>query len=411
MRNVRTSLTRTAIVVWLLLTIALPLLLMTGAIGTYKALDEQRTIYLRHRIASIAARLETLPAGSSRGPLLESFVDEPEIVDVVVLERPEEPQGDALANLWEGRELFRIESTSWRGEPLYRAHVPFHSAEGLRVARIDVSERSADFLLEPARRQLWIVSAGSAAIVLLSVLAALSIRRASAAQQKQLEMEHLARIGEMSAVLAHEIRNPLGTIKGFAQLLGERLGSEDAGLLQPVLSEASRLEGLVKDLLLYGRPAQPAFRPITMESVTETLRAHANVMRSGGVDLAISSEQVTFVSDVNLLEQALLNLMRNSAEAVDGSPGGVVRVEGFLQKRTVVWRVTDNGPGFSEESLKRLYEPFYTTKASGTGLGLAITRKLVDALHGELSLKNSTAGGVEAEIRLPLTTQEDGKDA
>ena len=388
------------IFLWALLTLGLPAMLLYSAVRTYRALDDQKAVYLRSRVAAVAARLETLPPGRTADQVVESLEEEPGLIDVAVVQRPADAGQGPLAALWEGRELFQTESITVQGEPVFRAYIPFHDERGLCLARIDMAERTADFLVEHARHHLWFVALAGLVFIALSLFTAWSVQRTANAERRQLELEHLAHIGEMSAVLAHEIRNPLGTIKGFAQLLAERHKTQDSDLVAPILSETSRLEGLVKDLLLYGRPAQPSFQSVDSRRLAETLRAHA-VQGSNQTDFEVSAQAVTFETDPNLLEQALLNLLRNAFEAVHEQPGGKVRLESERFSGGLRWRVLDNGPGLSEEARLRLFEPFYTSKAFGTGLGLSITRKVVEALGGEFTIGSRPEGGTVAEIRLP----------
>jgi two-component system sensor histidine kinase HydH len=372
---------KTILFLWIAGTLALPVLLVAGAWRTYRALDGQREIFLRSRMAAIASTLETAPA---------ALDDEPGILALEILTPPPDPAADPLGPLWQGHELFRTEMLSSGGQRLFRAIVPFHSAEGLRLARIDIDVAEADFLTRHARNHLILVCLGSAAFVVLSLLTFRSLRR-------QFELEHLAQLGTMSAVLAHEIRNPLGTIKGFAQLLIEKAAPSQKPLLDPILSETLRLESLVHDLLLYGRPAQPEIRTVSASDLAARLALHT----PGAPAFQTAVPAVTFSSDPNLLEQALLNLVRNALEAVENQSGPEVRLSMENTRREVIWRVDDNGPGLSADAQARLFEPFRTTKAFGTGLGLSITKKLVVALGGSLSVSNRPGGGARAEIRLP----------
>lgn len=396
--QVKASFPKPLVLVWILFTLGLPALLLFSAGRTYRALENQKIVYLRSRMAALSAQLETLPDTRA----LESLDEEPGLIDLVILEPPSNMETDPLADLWLARELFRTESVRLGGQAVFRAFVPFHGRQGLRLARIDIAESSAEFLVEPARRHLWFVGLAALVIVVLSVFTAWSARRASEAERRQLDLQHLAHIGEMSAVLAHEIRNPLGTIKGFAQLLAEKLSPTQTELLNPILSETARLEGLVKDLLLYGRPAQPSLRPTSTLTIAATLLAHANhIAGATKVDFQQSVADVTFETDPNLLEQALLNLVRNAIEALHGRTLGSVRLEAEVVGNDIVWRVVDDGPGLSEEARMRLFEPFYTSKAFGTGLGLSITRKLAEALGGRFTITNRPEAGTAAEIRLP----------
>lgn len=371
---------------------ALPLVLLSTSIRTFRELDEQRTVYLRHRVALIAGRLENLPDGAALAALVES---EPNLLDLRVIERSGEADLPELAPIWDGRELFR----TGQAGTAYRAYVPFHSPAGLRIARIDLNTAAADFLTDHARHNLIAATAGGLVLVLLSIYAVWAARRAARLRLRQLEMEHLAHIGKMSAMLAHEIRNPLGTIKGFAQLAAEGSGEATRELLAPIVSEAQRLEALVNDLLAFGRPPVPSPRETEWNEIAGALERHARHLLAGRpVRFTLSGEDVKWRTDPLLVGQALLNLVRNAAEAIPEGADGEIRVDAEATPDGVRITVADNGSGLAEPARARLFEPFFTTKAFGTGLGLAITRKLAASLGGELDLRNREQGGAEAVL-------------
>jgi len=386
--ELKTAFWKPLALLWIAVTLGLPGMLVYSAVRTYSALDGQKAIYLRNRVAAIASRLEVLSQQGS----LEALDEEPGLLDVTILNPPIDTASDPLSALWLGHELFRTEAAVVESQRAFRAYVPFHDPQGLKLARIDMAESSSDFLVEHARHHVWIVCVGAMVFVGLSALAAWSVRR-------QFALEHLAHIGKMSAVLAHEIRNPLGTIKGFAQLLAEKTPQHET-FLQPIISEALRLESLVKDLLLYGRPAQPVPVRVNACELAKNLEAHVSQMDSG-VRFESRIEDVTFSTDPNLLEQAMLNLLKNAVEALHDRPGGVIVLEVARSAGKVAWRVVDNGPGLTAEARHRLYEPFYTSKAFGTGLGLSITRKLAQSLGGTLHIESGDGEGMRAEVRLP----------
>ena len=382
-------------------TILCAALLVFSAIRTYQELNAQRAVYLRSRVAALAAHLETIPPAVPESQWQEILAEEEDaLTGLAILDRPGSP--DALAPLWDGRELFRTESLS-TPVPTFRAYVPFHHGPGLHIARIDLAESAADFLVEHARHHLWFVALGGLLIVGLTVLTVRNADRAALAERRHLELQHLATLGEMSASLAHEIRNPLGTIKGFAQLLGEKLNGTHSALLSPILSESTRLENLVKDLLLYGRPAIPNFQSVHSSQIEATLRQHAqHLIDSPALHFESTVHPLSLDTDPQLLEQVLLNLLRNAIEAVRPQPAGLINLEISATAECAILRILDNGPGLSEEARRRLFEPFYTSKASGTGLGLSISRKLIETLGGRLTLDARPSGGLSAEIILPL---------
>jgi len=378
------------------LTFLLAAMLMLSALRTYQELSDQRVVYLRSRVATLAARLESIPPSVPQSEWQQLIAaEEDSLAALAILDRA--GSDASLAPLWDGRELFRTESI-FATPALFRAYVPFHSNGHLLLARIDIAADSADFLTAHAIHHLILVGAGGLLIVILSLVSLYGASRLAHAERRQVELQNLATLGEMSAALAHEIRNPLGTIKGFAQLLQEKLHGQHDSLLTPILSETSRLEALVRDLLLYGRPAQPVLGPVKSHFLEQLVRQHAP--QAPRLDNSVAP--FTLITDPNLLEQVLLNLLRNAFDAAGSQPDGFVRFEALATPHHAILRVVDNGPGLSEAASARLFEPFFTTKATGTGLGLSISRKLIEALGGSLTISSPPAGGLAAEIRLPL---------
>lgn len=390
----------------------LPVVLLLSSLRTLSELGSQRTVYLRSRAAAVAGRLEPMAQATPEGDLFELLAqDEPALVDLRILDRS--AAGAALDALWEGRELFRTENSTAQGVPVFRTYVPVHTADGLRVARIDLDAGAADFLVVHARHNVIVSTVSGVALVLLALYAVWASRRAARLEVRQLELEHMAQLGEMSAVLAHEIRNPLGTIKGFAQLLAEQRGGQPAELIEPILSETGRLERLVRDLLLYGRPPAPALRWAEWRETRAALEAHvSHLAREAGVEVVLEEANVAWQTDPQLLEQALLNLLRNAVEAAGGRPGGRVRVEVSRPAAGgVAVAVSDNGPGIPPRVRENLFKPFFTTKANGTGLGLSITRALVRALGGDLRIDDAAPAGTVARMVFPDASPRGASDS
>ena len=382
---------------------ALPLVLLYSSVRTFQELDEQRIVYLRHRISLLAGRLENLP-NDVTSELVRDRLDEsePYLLDVAVISRGAKDDSAELNAMWNGQELFRTEYQEDHGGRPFRAYVPFHSSEGLRIARIDLDPAAADFLLLHARHNVIISSLGGLALVLLSVYSVFAMRRSAKLRVRQLEMEHLAHMGKMAAVMAHEIRNPLGTIKGFVQLAGERADEGTREMLKPAITEAERLERLVRDLLAYGRPPAPVLTMVDWRDIAGTVAAHGRQLMGGRpISLVIPERAFVWRSDAAILEGILLNLVRNAIEAIPPGTAGEVRVELEAIGAEVIISVLDTGPGILPRDMARMFEPFFTTKAAGTGLGLAISRGLVSSLGGELDLRARDTGGTAAVVRLP----------
>jgi two-component system sensor histidine kinase HydH len=263
------------------------------------------------------------------------------------------------------------------------------------IAQIDLDSGAAEFLLSHARHHVLVAFISALALVTLSIYAVWVDRKNHLLEQQQLRLRHLAHLGEMSAGLAHEIRNPLGTIKGFAQLLAEPAHAK-RDLIDPIISETLRLEALVNDLLHFGRPPQPVIRQVEWQAIEDWLCVHSGA-RPGRI--IRSGEQLTLRTDPNLLEQALLNLLRNALEATENSVE--MRLKREENGKKLLVSILDDGPGLPRETRKHLFEPFYTTKALGTGLGLSISKKLVQSLGGEIELRDRQPNGTEAVVLLP----------
>jgi signal transduction histidine kinase len=357
----------------------LPVVLLWSSLRIWRDLDGQRVVYLRSRAAALAGRLETLPPEATAADL-----DDPALQQLTVLRAGQSSDGEDLTALWEGRELFR---TAFSADgTTFRAWIPFHSGDELHIARLDIAASAASFLTGHASHNLLLAVLTGLALLGLAVYAAV-------AESRRIELERMAEIGRMSAALAHEIRNPLGAIKGFAQLIEERAGAADKPLSQSIVSESIRLERLVNDLLLYGRPQQPRPRACSWPELALLLTAQVEpIAGARGVRLSVADPALPLTTDPDLLLQVLANLLRNAAEAARSAAALEVSGNRFI--------ITDDGPGFTPAALASLYRPFVTTKAAGTGLGLAISRKLAGALGATLAIGNQPAGGARAILTL-----------
>jgi len=382
--------------------IVLPVVLLLSSIRSYRELGETREAYLRSRAATLDLRLESMEARSITGELLDLLsVQVPALVDLGIYDSAQADPADAILRaLWKGEALFHTGMVRAQGEEIFRSYTPFHVGDQLRIARIDLSSEAADFLVAHTRHNLWLSFAASLALMLFTIYFLWSERRAASFERRHLELEHLARLGEMSAVLAHEIRNPLGTIKGFVQLALEQAGDTVRPLLHPVLEETARLEKLVNDLLAYGRPRTPDIRPVDWEEIAVQLEAHA-IEAIGEKPVSYRSEGTIsqLETDPDLLVQVLLNLVHNAIDAVHDTPDATVRLaaeENGSGGYSLI--VEDNGPGLPAEVREKLFQPFTTTKANGTGLGLSIARRLTGALGGRLEIGSTSPAGTRAEL-------------
>jgi signal transduction histidine kinase len=225
-------------------------------------------------------------------------------------------------------------------------------------------------------------------------------------QEELLEHERLATAGQMAATFAHEIRNPLSSIKMMLQLAGEQTAEEKtARYVENTLEEIDRLNGIVEEMLDFARPAPLTLQPTrvdeTMRDVLELMSA--NLTRHGiGVTLR-SDASLVAQADPEALKRAFLNILLNAAQAQPD--GGEVAVSIATSDAVVSIVVEDGGPGLSDEAMASLFRPFHTTKTRGSGLGLATTKGLVERHGGELIVENGPAGGARVTIRLPGATE------
>lgn len=235
-------------------------------------------------------------------------------------------------------------------------------------------------------------------------------------REQAVKRQSLAALGQMSAGMAHEFRNSLGVIMGYAKLLQRSLPSDAANhaYLQEMVSEIGLLEATLRDFLAFAKPIQLSRVPVDMKALTiETLDGFRQSLEDAKVKLLIDlpEEELTLEADHYALKQALGNLIRNALEAMpDGGelavrvrpervePAGAVGAEA----RTVEISVQDTGPGIPPEEIDRIFTPFFTRKEGGTGLGLALVQKTVFALGGLVGVENREGGGACFTIRLPV---------
>ncbi len=231
--------------------------------------------------------------------------------------------------------------------------------------------------------------------------AAATIRRQeaelAASQRAAFENEKLAAIGRLAAGIAHEVRNPLGVIRASAALVQEhfRSGDDAHRACRFILEEIDRLDGLIASLLAFARPTVLHTRKTLVSDLAERAALLANdVLRRRGVTLVrrLGAAGVAELdADPALVSQALLDLVTNAAEAQER--GGTVELRARTESEALVVAVADSGPGVAPAERERIFEPFYTTKASGTGLGLAMAERIARAHGGAIRLVPGAGAG------------------
>ncbi len=243
----------------------------------------------------------------------------------------------------------------------------------------------------------------SGAICLLTDLTELA-----ALQQRMQLKENLAALGELSAGIAHEFKNALATISGYAQMIqAEPSEAEALDYAKRILEQTRNIAHVVTEFLKYARPLAIPDERVPLLTIVERV---VSEIREALPQVKIRWEGAfgDAGGDEGLLRQALLNLARNAAEACAiTADGGQVVVRGDIvhgdEAEFQRIRVTDNGPGIDADVLPKLFRPFFTTKAKGTGLGLAVVQKIVVQHGGQVEVRNRPEGGAEFIVTLPLS--------
>lgn len=259
---------------------------------------------------------------------------------------------------------------------------------------------------------VFALSSGFMGLIFLALL--LIVRKAEkeidkrSREQRELEeqlhqAERLAALGQMVAGISHEIKNPLGIIQSTAELLG---GMADAGDSQKKLSgvireESMRLNRIVTEFLDFAKPQTPNLRDCPLEEILrKNLRFLHPELEKRGIRVTHNLDGKSFLirADHDLLYRAFLNVFLNALQAMEG--GGHIHVQVHEEKESCVVEIQDTGSGISQENLKRIFNPFFTTKEKGTGLGLSIVRKIIEGHRGNMTIESSEGRGTKVMIRI-----------
>ncbi|MCF8031131.1 MAG: PAS domain S-box protein [Desulfohalobiaceae bacterium] len=245
------------------------------------------------------------------------------------------------------------------------------------------------------------------------VLLVRDLSRIKDLQVRLREQEKLAAIGHLASGVAHEIRNPLSSIKGYAVYFQSRFaeGSSEEQAARTLIREVDRLNHVVTELLEFSRPVRIQPRPTQLgDLIRRSLGLIEQDITRNGVttQLQLGAEGLQAYLDPDRFSQVLLNLFLNAVQAMPS--GGVLEVAVHAeQKDELRLEVRDSGPGIPEENLDTVFNPYFTSKGSGTGLGLAIARKIVEAHGGTIQAANRPEGGAVFILSLPL--QEQGEES
>lgn len=418
------------------------LALCWSAFRTYHTLKQLQTEFLRNQAANISAAVEfagrdlaRISRSEFQRRIQEIAAEYDGVAEVGVIDAgrrliahsdlgkvgssSDAPEVDELLS---SHKIYDERFETRDGEPRYRILLPIHvetrdelvpggagnppsGGPAFSIVAVSLALHSASFITRPGKWNLVLTASACGLLLAVTFYYFVALRHSLRIEAAQAREKQWVLLGRMSAALAHDMRNPLGAIKGLAQLLSEKpqLGSGSLGYVQTIVMEAERLEKLASDLLIFAKPKQPAPSSFPLSQiVTDIATLFERRLAATGVRFLVDDDTTRqrLRTDYDLLKRVLINLVENSLLAM--AQGGALRLSGKPEPglKRVVLRLEDEGEGLPKDS-QRLFEPFFTTRASGTGLGLAISRQIVERLGGTIHLENRPIRGVICTLVLP----------
>lgn len=242
--------------------------------------------------------------------------------------------------------------------------------------------------------------------VLGAVVTMEDVSEVKALTDQLIRADRLAAMGELTAGVAHEVRNPLGIIRASVQLV-EDVGCDRERLLAAtavVKQEIDRLDRVIKALLDFGRPSKPTLVPVSLNDVVDDVLLLTGRFASQShvhVERRLETPLPPVRADADQLKQVLVNLISNAVQAM-GEAGGTITVSTTVRGGFVSLGVQDDGPGISPELLSKVFDPFYSTKEGGTGLGLTMVHRIVDEHDGHIEVTSTQDEGTRFTVSLPV---------
>jgi two-component system, NtrC family, sensor histidine kinase HydH len=405
--------------IFLLTGFGLTLILIWFAIGNYRSARPLAEENLRGLALTLTSVIESM---ASRDPSLQSLADfhPAEVAFFAIIDRHGRysfhtntdligtSAGDGtFKGVLASRSLSETRVALGTGETAYEFYTPLYLSGKTEVLQLALHTYRADAVVRRAEYTM---------MVLLVLLAAgwtggvILYRFAVREERHQLDMarrERLAQLGEMGAMLAHEIRNPLAGIKGYAQVIGKKPQEpRNAGFADGIVKEVLRLETLVNDLLAY---AGSDSAPMAAIDLRDLLAWTVSFIRHEAEEqhVTITSEcreGVQIFGNRDKLGQVLLNILKNALQAMPD--GGSLAIIAIGSGKNVTIAVTDSGQGIVFDDLPRIFEPFFTTKARGTGLGLALCKKIIEEHKGTIDVESTVGKGTTVSLTFPCTAAQ-----
>ncbi len=297
-----------------------------------------------------------------------------------------------------------------------RAEKPLSRIPGPVLGVVELVQDMSSEYKAIFRTQIRVIFTSSAVMLLLFLFLLQVVRKGEAIMEQRARerirleeqlarAKHLSSLGEMTATISHEIRNPLGIIKSSAELLKKKMDKLEAknALPEIIVEESARLNDIITDFLNFARPHRPDLRRAQIEDIIsknlqylepELNRRRIHVVRD------IQGPLPDIAVDADMLYQAFLNLFLNALQAMDTDGQLTISMKVVDQQLHV--SLVDSGPGIDSAILDKIWDPFFTNKEKGTGLGLGIVQNIIEAHNGKIQLANAASGGARVQIELPL---------
>jgi len=287
-------------------------------------------------------------------------------------------------------------------------YFPVRDAKGQVVGAVELykTPRALFAAIQTAERAVWLGALLGGAFLYLTLF--WLVRRADRVirtqQERLVESETLAAVGEVGSAVAHGIRNPLAAIRSSAELAQETDDPTGREAARDIIAEVDRMESWVRDLLSYSRPIAGMATNVDLAAIIRESLGNFDREAARGVTTVAELQPGLPVvrGDPLLLGQVLGSLLANAYEAV--GQGGRVSVRVRQASPNVLVQVSDDGPGMSEQQLARIFRPFYTTKPKGLGAGLPLARRIIERFGGAISVSSAPGRGTTVEVRLPAAS-------
>jgi len=381
------------------------------------AMNREQMNYWGTRV-SIEKALEKLGEGQGQGLAYLVITDSQGAILGATGSAPEKwREGDTpLSDIWSGKRKIESRNVVHSGRSLLDMAVPFvMNNKIIGVARIGLERESMDRILEENRRNIFIFSMLIVLIALLAMWLLFHNQNRHLAgiveMERQLDKaERLSVLGQLAAGVAHEIRNPLNAVSMASQRLkrefqpaDESKAKEFQSLAGVIRDEIRRLNGIIEEFLTFSKSRRLEFHDYP---VTEVLQKIVNLIREEAVARGIhirthwGSNETVVPMDMDKLQQALLNIIKNAMESIENGGAVDIAVE-RKSKEKISIKIADTGCGMTAEEVERIFSPEYTTKEKGLGLGLSLAHEIIRGHSGEILVFSDQGSGTTFEIILP----------